>query len=133
MRRRLARRPPRQSASSCLCRARLARGCLVRRADLRQARRPLRSKASQEKKLPAGEFGIKIAQYGPHKNINGDWEYTYLPIPTKLCDLCAERTEIGKLPSCVHHCEAACMEYGDMEELSKRLVEQPRSVVFSLD
>ena len=88
---------------------------------------------SQEKKLPAGEFGIKIAQYGPHKNINGDWEYTYLPIPTKLCDLCAERTEIGKLPSCVHHCEAACMEYGEMEELSKRLVEQPRSVVFSLD
>ena len=88
---------------------------------------------SQEKKLPAGEFGIKIAQYGPRKNINGDWEYTYLPIPTKLCDLCAERTEMGKLPSCVHHCEAACMEYGDMEELSKRLVEQPRSVVFSLD
>lgn len=88
---------------------------------------------SQEKKLPAGEFGIKIAQYGPHKNINGEWEYTYLPIPTKLCDLCADRVEKGKLPTCVHHCEAACMEYGPIEELNKLLEEQPRSVVFAVN
>lgn len=88
---------------------------------------------SQEKKLPAGEFGIRIAQYGPHLNINGEWEYTYLPIPTKLCDLCEERTAAGKLPTCVHHCEAACMEYGPVDELGKLLEEQPRSVVFAVN
>ncbi|MCI9627708.1 MAG: oxidoreductase [Eggerthellaceae bacterium] len=87
---------------------------------------------SQEKKLPAGEFGIHIAQYGPHKNIKGEWEYTYLPIPTKLCNLCPERTSMGKLPSCVHHCEAACIEYGSYEELSKLLQDHPRSVLFSV-
>ncbi len=87
---------------------------------------------SQDKKLPAGEFGIKIAQYGPHKNIEGTWEYTYLPIPTLLCDLCEERTAAGKLPACVHHCEAACMEWGDLEELTAKAAAAPRSVVFSL-
>lgn len=87
---------------------------------------------SQEKKLPAGEFGIRIAQYGPHKNIEGKWEYTYLPIPTQLCDLCAERVETGKLPACVHNCEAACMEYGTYEELSALLPTYPRSALFSV-
>ena len=54
---------------------------------------------SQEKKLPAGEFGIKIAQYGPHKNINGDWEYTYLPIPTKLCDRAPSAPRSASFPA----------------------------------
>ena len=92
-----------------------------------------------EHTLPLGQWGVKVMQNGPwpikdaEGNETDQYVYDFIPSFTKLCDLCAERTEIGKLPSCVHHCEAACMEYGDMEELSKRLVEQPRSVVFSLD
>lgn len=88
---------------------------------------------SQEKELPAGEFGIKISQYGPHRNVKGEWEYRYLPVPTLLCDLCPERTAIGKLPSCVHHCQAAVMEYGPVEELTRLLEEHPRSTVFVVD
>ncbi len=87
---------------------------------------------SQEHKLPAGEFGIKLTQYGPHKNVKGDWEYTFVPVPTQLCDLCGSRTATGKLPACVHHCESECMEYGDIAELAKLLEEQPKSVLFSL-
>ncbi len=33
-----------------------------------------------------------------------------IPTPTTLCDLCAERVQKGKLPSCVHHCLAAGLE-----------------------
>lgn len=87
---------------------------------------------SQEKKLEPGDFGIKIEQYGPHKNCEGEWEYRYLPVPTLLCDLCAERVGSGKLPACVHHCQAECMEYGDLEDLYKLAAEKPRSAVFSV-
>ena len=91
-----------------------------------------------EHDLPVGKWGIRVFDDGPwqiddDKDNGKGFNWNKIPVPTDMCDLCAERTEIGKLPSCVHHCEAACMEYGDMEELSKRLVEQPRSVVFSLD
>ena len=85
---------------------------------------------SQEKKLPAGEFGIKIAQYGPHKNINGDWEYTYLPIPTKLCDLCAERLADNREPVCVHNCLGACMKFGTIEEMAAELTKKPKQVLW---
>lgn len=86
----------------------------------------------QEKKLPVGERGIELYEYGPHKNVNDEWEYTFLPVPTKLCDLCGGRTAAGKAPACVHHCQAACMEYGPVEELAKKAAETPRSTVFSL-
>ncbi|MEG0374283.1 MAG: 4Fe-4S dicluster domain-containing protein [Raoultibacter sp.] len=39
-------------------------------------------------------------------------------MPTRLCDLCAERTAAGKLPTCVHHCQAGVMVYGPIEELA---------------
>ena len=32
--------------------------------------------------LPIGQYGIKALEYGPVKNIKGDWEWTYLPLPT---------------------------------------------------
>ena len=38
-----------------------------------------------------------------------------------LCDLCADRVEKGKLPTCVKHCQAGCMQYGSVEELSKKM------------
>lgn len=87
---------------------------------------------SQEKKLPADERGIELYEYGPHENIEGKWEYTFVPVPTQLCDLCTERCESGKKPACVHHCQAACMEYGPIEELAAKLAVTPRSTLYSL-
>ena len=80
--------------------------------------------------LPEGQWGIKLLVDGPRKNMKGGWDYTYLPLPTHLCDLCEERVEQGRLPMCVHHCQAGIMEYGPIEELSKLQEQQPRSVVF---
>jgi Fe-S-cluster-containing dehydrogenase component len=83
-----------------------------------------------EHEMPEGDFGIKILQDGPRKNSSGSWEYSYLPLPTSLCDLCKTRVAAGKLPNCVHHCQAAVMAYGTLEELAAK-VEKPTMAIFS--
>lgn len=61
---------------------------------------------------------MKVMQNGPwpikdkEGNETDQYVYDFIPAFTKLCDLCAERQEKGKLPSCVFHCQAKCMEYG---------------------
>lgn len=80
--------------------------------------------------LPNGQFGIRLLQDGPRMDLNDKWEYTYIPYPTHLCDMCADRVDAGRLPSCVHHCQSGCMEFGPIEELSKMQDECVNSVVF---
>ena len=64
--------------------------------------------------LPAGEFGIKVAEIGPFeyegaKNNKDRWEWTWMPVLTKACDLCEDRVAKGKMPMCVQHCQAWCL------------------------
>ncbi|MGI6216567.1 MAG: hypothetical protein ACOYIK_03025 [Coriobacteriales bacterium] len=84
------------------------------------------------KKLPLDAWGIKVLQDGPRQNPDGSWEYTYMPVPTSLCDLCAGRVSEGRLPTCVHHCQAGCMYYDTVEELAKLAIDKPRSVIYRL-
>lgn len=81
--------------------------------------------------LGAGQFGIHILQDGP-RQIEGTkkWEYNYLPVPTSLCDLCAERAEKGMDASCAHHCPTHCMTVGEIEELAKLVGEKPNRALF---
>jgi len=81
--------------------------------------------------LPLGQYGIKIAQDGPRELPDGKWELNYLPMPTSLCDLCEKRVGEGKLPTCVHHCQSACMHYGTVEELSKKMDQKSKTVLFA--
>ena len=74
--------------------------------------------------------GVIVFSDGPRKLPNGKFEYTNLPVFTSLCDLCAERTAMGKLPTCVHHCQAACMKYGKVEDLAEMAKETPHSYIF---
>ena len=51
--------------------------------------------------LPAGEFGIKLTETGPFEYSGAEgnkdrWEWTWLPVLTKACDMCAERTDAGQ-------------------------------------
>jgi len=85
----------------------------------------------KEKELPAGEFGIKVFQYGPAKTREGKWDFFFLPAPTDHCDLCADRVQTGKLPACVHNCQAKVMEYGDLQELAQKMVNIKKCVIFS--
>ena len=75
--------------------------------------------------LPKGEFGIKLTQVGPYpydgKTGSERWEYTYLPVVTRACDMCEDRVAKGKIPMCVQHCQAWCMYYGEAEDLVKKM------------
>jgi len=81
--------------------------------------------ACQEvKNLPKGTYGIIVLEKGPYKLQKGvledAWDWDYIPVPTSLCDLCADRLDEGKKPMCVKHCLSFCMDYGPMEELVKK-------------
>ena len=73
--------------------------------------------------LPEGEFGIKLYETGPYEYAAKPagpekWEWTWLPVITKACDLCESRTAKGKMPMCVQHCQAQVLSIGDVAELA---------------
>lgn len=78
-----------------------------------------------------GQFGIKVMEYGPVKNANDKWEWSYVPFPTDLCDLCEDRTKEGRLPTCVHHCQNNVMYWGPLNELAEMMAKKPKQVLFS--
>ena len=80
--------------------------------------------------LPKGQFGIKLLCDGPRQLENGKWELNYLPMPTSLCDLCADRLAEGKDATCVHHCPAHRMYFGPVEEMAKVAAEKGNRVLF---
>ena len=76
--------------------------------------------------LPKGEFGIKVEEVGPYQYASKEegpekWEWTFVPMLTKACDLCEDRVSKGKMPMCVQHCQAWCMYYGEAEDLVKKM------------
>lgn len=85
----------------------------------------------KEHDFPVGQYGIKTLEFGPNQKLNGKWEWTYIPLPTDQCDLCAQRTEKGKLPTCVHHCQSGIMYYGILDELLEKAKEKPNMVLFT--
>lgn len=81
--------------------------------------------------LPVGETGIKVVKIGPW--VIGDeaeenWQFSYLPIPTKQCDTCASRRAQGKVPTCVQHCQSKCLEFGPVSELAERMDEKQKTM-----
>ncbi|MGI6218209.1 MAG: hypothetical protein ACOYIK_11440 [Coriobacteriales bacterium] len=74
--------------------------------------------------------GIKVLEMGPFEvdesvNPTGiDW--CYIPQPTALCDLCADRVEKGGIPTCQLHCLANVIEYGPVDELVKKMAGRER-------
>ena len=69
--------------------------------------------------LPVGQTGIKVVKIGPWvigDEADENWQFSYLPIPTKQCDTCAARRGLGKVPTCVQHCQSQCLEFGRVEE-----------------
>ena len=83
----------------------------------------------QEHNFSDGMCGIRVDELvtvGPDK-VHVD----FIPITTRFCDLCAKRTGKGELPSCVKHCQAICMMYGPVAELTKEMEKKPRSLIFA--
>ncbi|WP_417304444.1 oxidoreductase [Ellagibacter isourolithinifaciens] len=77
----------------------------------------------KEKGLSLDEWGIKVNEVGPAKFSDGKWEWDYIPAPSRLCDLCEERIEEGKIPLCELHCLAAVIKVVPAEEATKLISE----------
>ena len=84
----------------------------------------------QERGLAPDQYGIKLTQIGPDQITDRHWQLEYVPIPTERCDRCEARVAAGKLPSCVHHCQAGCIFYGTLEELADK-IDKEKVAIFS--
>lgn len=60
------------------------------------------------------------------------WQYTYLPTPTDQCDACNKRLNEGKLPTCVHHCQAECLQFGEVDKMIQKMDSSKRISLFVL-
>jgi len=76
----------------------------------------------KEHDLPLEEWGILVQTIGP-KKLGGKWEFDYVPVPSRLCNLCAGRKAEGKKAACELHCLANVIEILPVEDLSARMVE----------
>ena len=83
----------------------------------------------QERGFSEKEFGLKISKLGPLQLGEKDYQYDFIPQFTAWCDLCAQRLAQGKQPACAQHCQSRSLEYGDVEQLSKRLFRKKQFVV----
>lgn len=80
----------------------------------------------QEYKRPAGKHaGVKVIEE-VHQFPGGGMDVVNYPLFTKGCNMCRPRTKKGLLPSCVQHCMAACLEFGKLEELVRKMGEKKR-------
>jgi anaerobic dimethyl sulfoxide reductase subunit B (iron-sulfur subunit) len=84
----------------------------------------------EEHNIPVGQWGIRVIDDGPWQISERNWNWNKIPVPSKLCDLCADRFAVGKKPTCVHHCLAQVMKFGTIAELSKELEKKPQQVLF---
>lgn len=87
----------------------------------------------QERGFSEKEYGITITQLGP-LCIDAEkkqYDFDFIPQFTDWCNLCEQRTEKGKLPSCVQMCQAQCMTYGEVTELAKD-INTPKQMIVSI-
>ena len=76
------------------------------------------------------EWGIRVLEDKPWKKADGHWNWNYLPVPSDLCDLCAERFEKGQEPSCVQQCQAKVIEFGTYGEVAEKMAAKRKSLIF---
>ena len=79
-----------------------------------------------------GKWGIRVFDDGPWEIDPKRFNWNKVPVPTDLCDLCAERTERGREPICVHHCLANVMHYGPVEELAAMMDGSMKKVLVAM-
>ncbi len=86
-----------------------------------------------ENGFPAEKLGIEVKKIGPYPLNTSEkkWQYDFFVAPTAFCNGCARRMSKGKRPSCVQHCQTACIEVGELSELLPK-ADGPKKVLFTL-
>lgn len=77
--------------------------------------------------------GARMTKLGPLHIDEAEkvFQYDFLPQFTLWCDLCAERTSKGKVPSCVQHCQSQCLECGPIDELAAKMA-NPKDLLYAV-
>lgn len=88
----------------------------------------------QEHGFDEHQFGLTITKLGPlHINeAHKEYQYDFIPQFTAWCDLCAERVGKGKKPTCVQHCQAQCLDWGNVEDLAKK-INSPKQMIVAIN
>ena len=89
----------------------------------------------EEHNFPIGKWGIRVLDEGPwQKDDSSDqganFNWNKIPVPTDLCDLCAERLSRKREPICMHNCLADCIRFGTIEEMAAELAKKPKQVLW---
>ena len=85
----------------------------------------------QEHNYSAGMCGIRVDEVVTVGTDKNDVNVSFMPITTRFCDLCVERTKGGEVPACVKHCQAICLHYGPVTELSKAIGKTAKTAIFA--
>ena len=86
----------------------------------------------RKNELPPGQYGIKLNQVGPWEYGDDQWVYAYFPVLTSQCNLCYDRKREDKLPACVHHCQANCLQIMNVEDAVRITTENPKMMMMTL-
>ena len=86
--------------------------------------------------FPVGKWGIRVMDDGPWrkddaKDEGSCFNWNKIPVPTDLCDLCADRTRDGREPVCMHNCLADVIRFGTIEEMAVELARKPKQVLWT--
>lgn len=85
------------------------------------------------REFPEGHCGVNIHEEGIYQIDADRWTDINMPIFTDLCDQCARRMAEGAPePTCVKHCQARVLKYGNVEELSRDLALKSKQVLYCL-
>lgn len=90
----------------------------------------------EEHGFPVGKWGIRVLDDGPWQKDDGGeggdhFNWNKIPVPTDLCDLCADRVRRNREPLCVHQCLADCMRFGTVEEMAAEFAKKPKQVLWA--
>jgi Fe-S-cluster-containing dehydrogenase component len=88
--------------------------------------------------LGHGESGIVVSEVGPIQfktdiGLSGEpYDWVFMPVLTRACNLCETRVAGGKLPSCVQACQAWCLYHGEVAELAEKIDGKTRWALLSI-
>ncbi|NTV89977.1 MAG: oxidoreductase [Clostridiales bacterium] len=82
----------------------------------------------QENGYEAEQFGIKVNEH--ILKLKNGITIDYVPYMTDLCNFCAARVADGRKPSCVKHCQARCLSFGTIEEITEEAKNSKKGMIF---
>ena len=77
----------------------------------------------KEKDIPLDQWGIKLTEHLMRLD-GGKTMWNFIPVPSDPCDVCEERIEAGRRPSCVVACLGACMTAVKLEDISAAVADK---------